>query len=246
MSRNPLTPEPRTDKNGVTRVRWVNPFRKRERTVAIIPAPAVAPESVPVFTPEPTTSAERYQLQNELTDLLTNPDGDFDVPLLAAIADIDDDDYLKRLIELATICHDSSAKYNPDEFALKGCIREQNKHMLETAYSYRELLCEQPNMMSRVCALHKQMSTEGDIYPEPNGRIPHMAEHLYVCYNLNDPEGNTVQFRYGRSDYAKIVAKHPDDVPMLMEYLSERGERGFSDDEFEQYARHGAMRDGML
>jgi hypothetical protein len=247
MSRNPLTPEPRTDKNGVTRVRWVNPFRKHNQTAAaIIPAPA-APEPVLTFSPEETTSAERLQLQNELTELLVpSPHVDFDPQLLAAIADIDDDEYLKRLVELATIFHDPDAKYNPNQFALKGCIRDQNRSILETAYSYRELLREQPGMMRRVCALHMQMSTDGDIYPASDGRIPNMAEHLYVCYNLNDTEGNTVQYRYGRSDYAKIVAKHADKVPELMEYFQERGSRGFTDEAFEQYLRHGALRDGML
>lgn len=235
MKRNHLTPEPRTNKNGITSVKWVAPANDATR------------DTRPILPPPVNDSQYRARMRFEVKEILnermslTYPDGQ---SIFNDLTNITDTEQMVKLhaVTLAVAGSDD------DKDTIIRCVRFKDRYILDSAYKYLDLLPSMPGKLASIANLHQLLFRRQNIQMDDDGRITHLREHFYANERLYREGSDFVNDVYGTrgDERCRIVDEHVDDLDAIVSYLCEHDGEDFDEDDFKEYRKHGVVKDGWL
>lgn len=244
MTRNHLIPTPTVDKNG----KPTTVYRKQSHTVtaANFPGPILAPAGA---SKQDDVDSVAFLLQETQVRLRLRT-SDRNVDVIRGMSASDDKEYSKRVretVETLMPVIKLSSSFN----AVVDVITEGDENTLKTVHAHRKYLAGNCKAIGSFIALKGVLTDSMGLIPEPDGTMPTIEAHMYAQQNYEklwlDRGGRRdgASYYQGSPAVMELVEKHPEHVPLIIEYIA-RGQKQNAVDGFEEYLEQGSMRDGVL
>lgn len=245
MTRSHLTPTPTVDKNG----KQTTVYRKQTYTMsaASFPGPLLAPAGI---SKQDDVSSVAFLLQETQVRLKLS-DRDKVTDVIRGMSASDDDGYSRRVretVETLMPVIRLSSSFN----AVVNVVASGDEQTLNTLHAHREYLAGNYRAIASFVRLKQILADSLGLAPESDGHMPTIEAHMYAQYHYEklwlDRGGrrDSTSYYQGSPSVIEMVEKHPDNVPLLIEYIATRGKRMNSVEGFEDYLAEGVMRDGAL